>query len=97
MMDGNNIGGGPFDGVPLGFGMALAMNEKALDGYAKMTEAEKEEQAGLCRNGASLLLCNRKRDYLLKCSEILKKRYDCIESDSMVEFTEYLTKKGKVD
>lgn len=43
-MDKIGIGGiPPFDGVPLGFGMALAMNERALSGYAKMTEAEKEE------------------------------------------------------
>lgn len=50
MMDSDGVRGVPFDGVPLGFGMALAMNEKALDGYAKMTEAEKEE------------LINRSRD-----------------------------------
>lgn len=53
MMDGNNIGGVPFDGVPLGFGMALAMNEKALDGYAKMTEAQKEELINRSRDAKS--------------------------------------------
>lgn len=37
-----NGAGIPYDGVPSGFGMALAMNEKALDGYAKLTEAQKK-------------------------------------------------------
>lgn len=36
-------GGMPSDGVPLGFGMALAMNERALTHYAKLTESEKED------------------------------------------------------
>ncbi len=43
MINSNGTGGAFFEGVPLGFGMALAMNEKALNSYAKLTEAEKEE------------------------------------------------------
>lgn len=29
--------------IPVGFGMSLAMNESAMNGYAAMTEAEKED------------------------------------------------------
>lgn len=43
----------PFDGVPLGFGMALAMNERALSGYAKLTEAQKEEMINRSRDAKS--------------------------------------------
>ena len=41
--NGSPADGFPFTELPLGFGMALAMNEKALNSYAKLTEAEKEE------------------------------------------------------
>ena len=37
------LAGGPYTDIPLGFGMALAMNERAMTGYAGLTEAEKEE------------------------------------------------------
>lgn len=52
-MDSNGLRGVPFAGVPLGFSMALAMNEKALDGYAKMTEAQKEELINRSRDAKS--------------------------------------------
>ena len=29
--------------VPIGFGMALAVNEPAINAYSKMTEAQKQE------------------------------------------------------
>ncbi len=29
--------------VPIGFGMALAVNEPAMNAYSKMTEAQKQE------------------------------------------------------
>ena len=29
--------------VPIGFGMALAMNQPAMDAYAAMTEAQKQD------------------------------------------------------
>lgn len=32
----------PTMGLPIGFGMSLAMNESAMEGFASMTEAEKE-------------------------------------------------------
>ena len=48
-----NGAGIPYDGVPSGFGMALAMNEKALDGYAKLTEAQKEELINRSRDAKS--------------------------------------------
>jgi len=53
MMNSDGMGGVPFDGVPLGFGMGLAMNEKALEGYAKMSEAEKEEILNRSRDAKS--------------------------------------------
>ncbi len=48
-----NSAGIPFDGVPIGFGMALAMNEKALTGYSKLTEAQKEELINKSRDAKS--------------------------------------------
>lgn len=38
------------DGLPLGFGMALAMNEPAMRGYAGLTEAEKERIILRCKD-----------------------------------------------
>ena len=35
--------------VPLGFGMSLTMNEAALNGYAALTEAEKEKVIMRCK------------------------------------------------
>lgn len=45
--------GYPISGVPLGFGMALAMNEQALQGYAGLTESEKEDIIMRCRDAKS--------------------------------------------
>ena len=70
VMDSNGIRGVPFTGVPLGFSMALAMNEKALDGYAKMTEAQKEE------------LINRSRDAKSK-AEMERIVNSIVENDNM--------------
>lgn len=47
-MDGpnNGINGNPLyggTGMPIGFTMALAMNRDAMDSYAGMTEAQKED------------------------------------------------------
>lgn len=36
--------------LPLGFGMALAMNEAAMNGYAGLTEAQKEEVILRCKD-----------------------------------------------
>ena len=36
--------------LPMGFGMALAMNEPALRGYAGLTEAQKEEIIMRCKD-----------------------------------------------
>lgn len=56
-MDINGIGGsgvlndGPlFSDLPVGFGMSLAMNEAALNGYAGLTEAEKEKIILRCKD-----------------------------------------------
>lgn len=37
------------EGLPLGFGMALAMNEPAMNSYAGLTEAEKERIILRCK------------------------------------------------
>ena len=37
-------------GLPAGFGMALAMNEAAMNGYAGLTEAQKEKVILRCRD-----------------------------------------------
>lgn len=54
-MDINNVTGGgyPLTELPLGFGMALAMNENAMQGYAQMTEAEKEQLIMRCKGARS--------------------------------------------
>lgn len=36
--------------LPMGFGMALAMNEPAMRGYAGLTEAQKEEIIMRCKD-----------------------------------------------
>lgn len=56
-MDINGIGGSGvlndgtlFSDLPVGFGMSLAMNEAALNGYAGLTEAEKEKIILRCKD-----------------------------------------------
>lgn len=39
--------------LPVGFGMALAMNEAAMQGYAGLSEAEKEEIIMKCKDAGS--------------------------------------------
>ena len=43
MVDSSGGGGWLYNGVPLGFGLALAMNQNAFNNYSKLTEAEKEK------------------------------------------------------
>ncbi len=45
--------GYPFAQLPLGFGMALTMNERAMDGYAQLTESQKEQLIMRCRDARS--------------------------------------------
>ena len=54
MINGTAPGSGfPFTELPLGFGMALAMNEAAMQGYARLTEDEKEKIILKCKDAAS--------------------------------------------
>ena len=39
--------------VPIGFGMALAVNEPAMNAYAKMTEAQKQAILNKAHNARS--------------------------------------------
>ena len=43
----------PLNELPVGFGMALAMNEQAMQGYAALTETEKEHLILRCRDAGS--------------------------------------------
>lgn len=54
-MDSNGVsmGGAQFTGLPLGFGMALAMNEPAMRGYAGLTETEREHLIMRCKDAKS--------------------------------------------
>lgn len=52
-------GGFPFTELPLGFGMALAMNEPAMQGYARLTESEKEQIILKCRMLPAKRKCRR--------------------------------------
>lgn len=54
-MDSNGI---PMEGVdatglPLGFGLALAMNEPAMQGYAELTESQREQVIMRCKDARS--------------------------------------------
>ena len=50
-------GGAPASGIPsglpLGFGMGLAMNDRAMSGYADLTESEKEDIIMRCKDAHS--------------------------------------------
>ena len=39
--------------LPIGFGLSLAMNQKAMDRFANMTEAEKEKAIAESRDAKS--------------------------------------------
>ncbi|MCR5755346.1 MAG: hypothetical protein K6G30_11130 [Acetatifactor sp.] len=56
-MDINGIqatnGGTPLAALPMGFGMALAMNEAAMKNYAQMTETEREHVIMRCKDAKS--------------------------------------------
>lgn len=55
-MDIGETGGGsgfPLTELPLGFGMALAMNEAAMQSYAGLTETEKEHLILKCKDARS--------------------------------------------
>nr|WP_318686445.1 hypothetical protein [uncultured Acetatifactor sp.] len=45
--------GFPFGELPLGFGIALAGNEMAMQGYARLTETEKEHLILRCKDARS--------------------------------------------
>lgn len=50
---GTSIGGVPLSGIPMGFGMALAMNEPAMRSYAGLTETEREHIIMKCKDARS--------------------------------------------
>lgn len=54
-MDANGMPmeGFAFTELPLGFGMALAMNEPAMKGYAGLSETEKEHLILRCKDARS--------------------------------------------
>ena len=52
-VNGASLGGAPFTGLPMGFGMALAMNEAAMRGYAGLTETEREHIIMRCKDARS--------------------------------------------
>lgn len=45
--------GGNHGGLPAGFGVALMANKRALAGYSRMTEAEKEKIILQCKDAKS--------------------------------------------
>lgn len=52
-MDSNGSSSWPLNGLPVGFGMALAMNQDALERYSKLTEAEREQVIARSHNAKS--------------------------------------------
>lgn len=54
-MNGFGMAGGPYYGtsaaeLPIGLGMSLAMNAEAMNGYAGLTEAQKEQVILRCKD-----------------------------------------------
>lgn len=49
-LNGMSMGGYPMSGLPMGFGMALAMNEPAMRAYAGLTETEREHIIMRCKD-----------------------------------------------
>lgn len=47
------VEGYPLTQLPLGFGMALAMNEGAMRGYAELSETEREHLIMRCKDARS--------------------------------------------
>lgn len=47
------VEGYPLTELPLGFGMALAMNEGAMRGYASLSETEREHLILRCKDARS--------------------------------------------
>lgn len=47
------VEGYPLTQLPLGFGMALAMNEGAMRGYANLSETEREHLIMRCKDARS--------------------------------------------
>ena len=53
-IDGESMAtGSGSDGIPMGFAMNLMMNDGAMQGYAGLTEAEKENLLMRCRDAKS--------------------------------------------
>lgn len=52
-VNGLSTAGVPLTGLPMGFGMALAMNEAAMRGYAGLSETEREHIILKCKDAQS--------------------------------------------
>lgn len=52
-VENGSYGGMSFPELPVGMGMALAMNAGAMSGFAGLTEAKKEEVILRCRDARS--------------------------------------------
>lgn len=52
-VNGMLVGGYPLTGLPVGFGMALAMNEAAMRSYAGLSETEREHIIMRCKDARS--------------------------------------------
>jgi len=62
--------GAPLSDLPLGFGMALAMNEPAMQGYAGLTEAQKEEVILRCKDAKTKSQMQRIVDSLVPDTDV---------------------------
>lgn len=56
--------------LPVGFGMALAMNESAMKGYAGLTESEKEDLILRCRDAKTKEEMQRIVDSLVQDTDV---------------------------
>ena len=52
-VNGLSTAGVPLTGLPMGFGMALAMNEAAMRGHAGLSETEREHIILKCKDAQS--------------------------------------------
>ena len=56
--------------LPMGFGLALAMNEPAMKGYAGLTESEKEDLILRCRDAKTKEEMQRIVDSLVQDTDV---------------------------
>lgn len=77
------IEGYPLSELPMGFGMALAMNEGAMRGYANLTETEREHLIMRCKDARSKEEMQKIVDSLVPGESVSSIKAQSKETDSV--------------